>query len=264
MLSCRGLTKNYSIDGREVVALREVDLDLPKASISVVVGPSGCGKTTLLRLLAGLEQPSGGTILRDGGERAQADVTARARIGYVFQEPRLMPWLSVARNVGFVLEGRMAKAEIAARVADILAIMGLTAFAGARPDQLSGGMASRVGLARALVSGPELLLLDEPFAALDAMTRRRLQAELVALWQRLAPTIVFVTHDVEEAALLADRVYRMDGGAIVERYSNPMPRPRDATDAGIVALRREILAGLEDTDTFSIRHRPAARRGTAS
>jgi len=245
MPSCRGLGKTYRLDGRDVVALRDVDLDLPRASISVVVGPSGCGKTTLLRLLAGLEQPTGGVILRDGCESSGA---APVRVGYVFQEPRLMPWLDVARNVGFMLEGRLPKADIAARVADILAIMGLTAFASARPDQLSGGMASRVGLARALVANPDLLLLDEPFAALDAMTRRRLQAELVALWQRLSPAIVFVTHDVEEAALLADTVYRMDRGAIVARYANPMARPREPTDAGVVALRRAILAGFEEAE----------------
>ncbi|MDQ2082858.1 ABC transporter ATP-binding protein [Xanthobacteraceae bacterium Astr-EGSB] len=263
MPSCRGLGKTFRIDGRNVVALRDVDLDLPRASISVFVGPSGCGKTTLLRLLAGLEQPTSGVILRDGAEPSQA-AAERTRVGYVFQEPRLMPWLSVARNVGFNLEGRLPKVEIATRVADILSIMGLTTFASARPDQLSGGMASRVGLARALVSNPDLLLLDEPFAALDAMTRRRLQAELVALWQRLSPTIVFVTHDVEEAALLADTVYRMESGAIVARYPNSIPRPRDATDAGIVALRRAILAGLEEKAEPTSVQPSTLKRGTAS
>lgn len=236
MLECRGVSKIFRLKDRTVTALRDFDLALPPGSFTVLVGPSGCGKTTALRLLASLETPTSGTIARSAGD---------ARVGYVFQEPRLMPWLSVARNVGFALEGRMAKPEIAKRVADILDVISLHDFANARPDQLSGGMASRAGLARALVTKPELLLLDEPFAALDAMTRRRLQSELVALWQRFRPTIVFVTHDIEEAVLLGDDVCLMEKGVIAERFANPIARPRDPTDPAIVALRRAIIAGFE-------------------
>ncbi len=237
MLECRAISKTYRIEGRDVAALRDFDLQLPEGSFTVLVGPSGCGKTTALRLLAGLEQPTAGAIVRPDGKPPG--------VGYVFQEPRLMPWLSVSRNVGFALERRLPKPDIAKRVAEILDVMGLGDFAQARPGQLSGGMASRAGLARALVTRPDLLLLDEPFAALDAMTRRRLQAELVAVWQRLRPTIVFVTHDIEEAALLADSVCLMERGVIAERYANAVPRPRDPTDLAIVELRRAIIAGFE-------------------
>ncbi len=237
MLECRAISKSYRIDGREVAALRDFDLQLPAGSITVLVGPSGCGKTTALRLLAGLEQPTAGTIVRNGRDTSG--------VGYVFQEPRLMPWLSVARNVGFALERRLPKSDIAARVTEVLDVMGLGDFTEARPNQLSGGMASRAGLARALVTRPDLLLLDEPFAALDAMTRRRLQAELVTVWRHLRPTIVFVTHDIEEAALLADSVCLMERGVIAERYANPLPHPRDPTDSAIVELRRAIIAGFE-------------------
>jgi ABC-type nitrate/sulfonate/bicarbonate transport system ATPase subunit len=133
--------------------------------------------------------------------------------------------------------------------------MGLGDFAQAWPDQLSGGMASRVGLARALVTDPDLLLLDEPFATLDAMTRRRLQSELVAVWQRLKPTIVFVTHDIEEAVLLADTICLMERGLIAQRFPNPHPRPRDPTDPSIVDLRRAIIAGFEASEARNI-HMP--------
>jgi sulfonate transport system ATP-binding protein len=236
MLECRGVSKIFRLKDRIVAALRDFDLALPAGSFTVLVGPSGCGKTTALRLLAGLEVPTAGEITRGAGDSS---------VGYVFQEPRLMPWLSVARNVGFALEGQLPKSEIARRVAEILDVIGLHDFANARPDQLSGGMASRAGLARALVTKPEILLLDEPFAALDAMTRRRLQSELVALWQRFRPTIVFVTHDIEEAVLLGDDVCLMENGVIAERFANPIARLRDPTDPAIVALRRAIIAGFE-------------------
>lgn len=238
MLVCDRLGRRYAAGGRVVTALADVSLDFAPGTFTVLVGPSGCGKTTLLRLIAGLVAPTEGTIRHLGDGRPPS-------IGYVFQEPRLMPWLSVADNVGFALKGRLPPAEITARVADLLDLTGLAAFATARPSQLSGGMASRVGLARALAGDPDLLLLDEPFAALDALTRRRLQGELVALWRRRTPTVVFVTHDVEEAVLMADRVVRLDHGRVAETLAVPLPRPRDPTDAAVVALRRAVLAGLE-------------------
>ena len=241
MAELRGISKVYTADDRRIVALRSVTLDVPAGEFTVLVGPSGCGKTTILRLLAGLERPTTGTI-------STADETtggSNPAIGYVFQEPRLFPWLTVAENIAFPLRRRVSPTETKARVDAVLEMMGLAAFAGVRPDHLSGGMASRVGLARALVTQPSLLLLDEPFGALDAMTRRRLQSELTELWQRLRPTVVFVTHDVEEAVLLADAIYRMDRGAIAARYANAAPRPRNPSDADVVALRGRILAELD-------------------
>ncbi len=250
MLECRGLSRSYQVNGAEVRALSDIDLTLPTGSFTVLIGPSGCGKTTLLRLLAGLVTPSSGEIRRDippcsfGSEALQ--------VGYVFQEPRLMPWLTVAQNIGFGLKGKTNPKEWTRRVGKVLDLMRLSGFSEARPDQLSGGMASRIGLARALVGEPELLLLDEPFAALDAMTRRRLQGELTAIWAERRPTVIFVTHDVEEAVLLADTVYRLDAGRIIERYDVTAKRPRDPTSEAVTQMRRTILKDFETTGDLPV------------
>jgi sulfonate transport system ATP-binding protein len=239
MLVCENLSRRWVGRDGTATALDGVSMRLDRGTFTVLVGRSGCGKTTLLRLLAGLLPPSGGVI------RPTDPDAPPPRIGFVFQEPRLMPWLDVAANVGFALAGRLPRDEVARRTRAALAMMGLSDVEDALPHRLSGGMASRVGLARALVSDPDLLLLDEPFAALDALTRRRLQIELVDLWTLRRPTVVFVTHDVEEAVLLADRIHRIDGGRIAETIDVALPRPRTATDHRVVALRARILAGLE-------------------
>ena len=244
MLETRGLAKTFAIPGRHVAAVADVDIRLDPGSFTAIVGRSGCGKSTLLRLLASLTEPSAGHIRYSGGRKPA--------IGCVFQEPRLMPWLTVARNVAFGLRGKLSKADIDHRVAGALDLVGLAAFRDAHPDQLSGGMASRVGLARALAMEPDLLLLDEPFAALDAFTRRGLQQELSAIWRARRPTIVFITHDVEEAVLLADAVLHMDAGRIVDSIPVPLPHPREPTDPALIALRRRILQGLsQPASTFS-------------
>jgi ABC-type nitrate/sulfonate/bicarbonate transport system ATPase subunit len=236
VLELAGIGRRYAVDGSEVTALADVTLDFAPGSFTTVVGRSGCGKTTLLRILAGLEAQSEGTIRRgDAGA---------PRIGVVFQEARLMPWLDVRGNVGFGLRGRLPAREIEDRCTDALALVGLGAFARAMPGQLSGGMAQRVAIARALVLEPQLLLLDEPFAALDAFTRRAMQNELVAIWQRRRPTIVFVTHDVEEAVLLGERVLEMQAGRVVGHQALSLPYPRDPTSAETNLHRRRILARL--------------------
>lgn len=266
MLECRQINKYFSrtaytsakatanatasINGGTVHAVNNVNLALPAHSFSVLVGPSGCGKTTLLRLLSGLEQPSSGQII-DTCDSAPSAVQS-GQVGYVFQEPRLMPWLDVAKNIGFALQGRISADAIAQRVNSVLDMMGLSDFAHARPDQLSGGMASRVGLARALLSQPRLLLLDEPFAALDALTRKRLQGELVQLWQTLQPTVVFVTHDIEEAVLLGQHIYRMAAGRIVACYTQNACYPRSPTHAANVALRQQILDDFQAEASTSL------------
>ena len=236
MLELYGIGRDYSVGDRRVTALADIDLKLPAGSFTTVVGRSGCGKTTLLRVLAGLVEPTAGRLaLADG---------RRPRVGCVFQEPRLMPWLTVARNVGFGLVGRMARAEAADRVAAAIDLVGLGAFSEARPHQLSGGMAQRVAIARALVLEPELLLLDEPFAALDAFTRRALQQQLSEIWRLRRPTVVFVTHDVEEAVLLGETVIELAGGRLVGRHPIDLPFPRDATDPAVSAYRRAVLDRL--------------------
>jgi ABC-type nitrate/sulfonate/bicarbonate transport system ATPase subunit len=241
VLELSGIGRRYRVGSGEVTALADIDLSFPAGSFTTLVGRSGCGKTTLLRILAGLERPSEGEIRRNDG--------GRLRIAVVFQEARLMPWLDVAANVGFGLRGRVPRTVAAERCAAAIELVGLSAFAGAMPAQLSGGMAQRVAIARALVQEPDLLLLDEPFAALDAFTRRTMQNELVAIWQRRRPTIVFVTHDVEEAVLLGERALEMQGGRIVGREEIALPYPRDPTDPDVNLHRRAILARLMTTPT---------------
>ena len=236
MFEARNLGMRYAVAGRPVVALEGVDLDVARGSFTTVVGRSGCGKTTLLRLLAGLAEPTEGGLRFDGG--------GRPRIGYVFQEPRLMPWLSVARNAGFGLAGRLAPDIIARRVSEALDLVGLAGFAEATPEQLSGGMAQRVAIARALVLEPDLLLLDEPFGALDAFTRRTMQQELVEIWRKRRPTVVFVTHDVEEAVLLGEAIVELSQGRLVGVRPVGLPYPRDATDPLLLAHRRAVLERL--------------------
>src|SRR3954465_173977 len=201
MLQLDHLSKTYA-DGTR--ALADITLAVEEAEIVALVGGSGCGKTTLLRLIAGLDRASPGAIRLDG-ERISAPHPA---VGIVFQEPRLLPWLSVAHNVGFGLADRPA-AERRARVAHALDKVGRGGYAERWPRELSGGQQQRVAIARAFVAQPRVLLLDEPFSALDAFTRKGLHAQLLDLWTESKPTILIVTHDVGEAVTLADRVVVM-------------------------------------------------------
>lgn len=214
----RAVEVDYRGRGR---ALGPFDLTLGEGEIVALVGPSGCGKSTALRLLAGLEQPTRGEIARAAG---------RGETSLVFQAPTLAPWLSAAANVALPLElAGLPRREARERAREALARVGLAAAAGARPAQLSGGMAMRVSLARALVTRPRLLLLDEPFAALDEITRRALADDVLALWADLRPAILFVTHNVEEAVYMADRVVVMTAGpgtvAGESAVEGPLPRP---------------------------------------
>jgi NitT/TauT family transport system ATP-binding protein/sulfonate transport system ATP-binding protein len=223
-------------------ALDAFSLTLAPGELVALLGPSGCGKSTLLRLISGLEQPTSGTILGDGAPIVRPDPS---RI-LVFQDPTLFPWATVRANVATGLEARGLLKSRRGRIEEALALTDLTAFAGAYPHQLSGGMAQRAALARALVNDPALLLLDEPLGKLDSLTRLTLQEELVKLWRRRGFTALLVTHDVEEALLLAGRIIVFsDRPARVKaefRVEKPYPRHRD--DPEIVGLRREILETL--------------------
>lgn len=236
MLELRSIGKRFEVGGGIVAALSDISVALTEGSFTAVVGRSGCGKTTLLRILAGLDMPTEGTITSPQDDSC--------RVGVVFQDARLMPWLNVFENIAFGLRGRVDRRTIDQRCGAVLELVGLTAFSDAAPRQLSGGMAQRVAIARALVMEPQLLLLDEPFAALDAFTRRTMQNELVSIWRRRRPTVVFVTHDVEEAVLLGEHVLEMEQGRIVGRESVPLSYPRDPTDPAVIALRRNILGRL--------------------
>ncbi|MCC7046621.1 MAG: ABC transporter ATP-binding protein [Alphaproteobacteria bacterium] len=239
VLEILGLRKHYALGAHAVRALDGVSLSLAAGSLTAMVGRSGCGKTTLLRLIAGLDEPSGGHIRRRG---ARDGDTARRPVGMVFQEPRLMPWLTVAENVRLALHAERDEDAVRAVIDDALALVGLTAFRDARPEQLSGGMAQRAAVARALAIGADVILMDEPFGALDAFTRRTLQRELVRIWLAKRPTILFVTHDVEEAAILAERVLVMEHGRIVDDLAVDRPHPRDPVDPQLLRLRERILA----------------------
>ena len=225
-----------------VRALDGVSLEVAPGEILVVIGSSGCGKSTMLRAISGLDTPTQGKVLLDGAVIA----APHERIGIVFQEPRLLPWLRVADNVGFGLEARPNQ-ERHARVARALARVGLTDKARMWPRELSGGQAQRVAIARALVPQPQVLLLDEPFSSLDAFTRADLQVHLLDLWADLKPTLVMVTHDVEEAIVLADRimVMRTHPGRVYEEIPCDLPRPRDRQSAAFDFVKRRVLAALD-------------------
>src|SRR5436309_7123668 len=239
MLSINHVGKTYP---NAVRALDGVSLDVEPGEIVAVVGGSGCGKSTLLRLVSGLDNPTQGAVALDG----DAIVSPHEKIGIVFQEPRLLPWLTVAENVGFGLADR-PKAERAERVARQLDRVGLTDKANVWPRELSGGQAQRVALARALVMRPEVLLLDEPFSALDAFTRVDLQDHLLDLWADTKPTLLVVTHDVDEAIVLADRVMvmRPRPGQMFAEISADLPRPRDRQSAAYDHVKRRVLAALD-------------------
>jgi sulfonate transport system ATP-binding protein len=240
-----------------VHALERFSADINPGEIIAIIGGSGCGKSTLLRAIAGLDRASSGTVTLDG-----AVISApHAKIGIIFQEPRLLPWLSVADNIGFVLSDLPAGVR-REKVAAALARVGLTDKANAWPRELSGGQAQRVAIARALVPQPEVLLLDEPFSALDAFTRRDLQDHLLDLWADTRPTLILVTHDVDEAVVLADRVLvmRPRPGRLFEEIKVNLTRPRDRGSDLFERFKRHVLTALDRSLDRSLPDRDATSR----
>ena len=239
-VSIRDLSKSFAINGRRLSVLKGLNLDIRSGECLVIVGASGSGKTTLLRVLAGLEVADGGRVLIDG-KPVHGVGSDRA---VIFQEPRLLPWLTVLGNVAFGLEVRgeqRARAEERAR--DYIGLVGLSDFTDAYPRQLSGGMAQRVGIARALTVQPEILLLDEPLGALDAMTKITMQEELSRIWRDEKVTMILVTHDLEEAVYLADRVLILskEKGGRTREIDIELPRPRSRSEARFVRFREQLL-----------------------
>ena len=224
----RGVTRVYPTETGSLHALGPVDLDLRKGEFFAVVGPSGCGKSTLLEMIAALAPPSDGAVEFEG---APIGVTVPDGVGVVFQENACFPWLNVADNITFGLRRQpLAKDEIARRLDDALKLMGLSDFAAAYPAQLSGGMRQRVCIARTLVTQPRLILLDEPFGALDQQTRLLMGDELLNLWRATGATVLLITHALDEAAMLADRVAVMSSrpGKIIEIIETGWARDRDS------------------------------------
>ena len=223
----RGLAKTFSRGSREVVAVGGVDLDVHHKEFVALVGPSGCGKSTILNMVGALLSPSGGEVLVDG-ERVSG--AAPAQIGYVFQKDTVFPWRTVEQNIGVGLESRRLPAtERARKVTEAITLAGLDCFEDAFPATLSGGMRQRVALMRSLIVDPEILLMDEPFGALDMHTKLHLHGELLRLWEARQQTVLFVTHDLTEAITLADRVVVMTRrpGRIKAVFDVELPRPRD-------------------------------------
>ena len=243
MIELRGVHKEFAKGERRVLALQEIDLAVAQHEFVAILGPSGCGKSTLLNMVAGFDRPTQGSV-RVAGEEITAPSPSRC---VVFQEPALFPWLSVMDNVVFGPKTRKQPAEqYRARAAQIIEQMGLSGFERAYPAELSGGMRQRVGIARVLIMEPQVLLMDEPFGSLDAQTRSLMQELLLGLWQRHQQTVLFITHDIEEALLLADRVCVMTArpGRIKKSLEVRMQRPRSielTTSPEFNALRRQVL-----------------------
>lgn len=239
-----------------VHALARFSAEVAQGEIVAIIGGSGCGKSTLLRAIAGLERASAGAVTLD----RETITSPHAKIGIIFQEPRLLPWLSVADNIGFGLADLPA-AQRREKVARSLARVGLADKANAWPRELSGGQAQRVAIARALVPQPEVLLLDEPFSALDAFTRRDLQDHLLDLWADTRPTLVLVTHDVDEAVVLADRVLvmRPRPGRLFDQIEINLARPRDRNSPLFETFKRNVLTSLDRSLDRSVPDRDATQ-----
>ncbi len=243
ILDIQGVGKTYTLNDARIEALRDANLTIRKGEFVCLIGASGCGKSTLLRIVAGFEKPTAGSALMWS---KPIDGPGPDR-GMVFQDYGLFPWLTVRENIGFGPSSRgLGKAETRDIVERFVSLVGLTRFADAHPHQLSGGMKQRVAIARVLANDAEVVLMDEPFGALDAMTRERLQDELLDLWQRTGLTVLFVTHSIEEAIFLADRVVVMEPGPgrIASEHRIELPRPRDVASPEFNDVRRELGARL--------------------
>lgn len=240
LIRLSGVSKAYGRGSSVVTALQDVSISVAQGEFVCFVGASGCGKSTLLSLVAGLDQPSSGDVS-----------TGDQRVAFMFQEPALFPWLTAAGNIELALRARkIPKGQRRIRVAELLDVVGLTSFAAARPHQLSGGMRQRVALARALAQDADVLLMDEPFGALDTLTRNLLHGELERIVAETGLTVLFVTHNVEEAVRLADRVVVLSNrpGRIIADHAVDLPRPRTIDGAHISALAAAITADLEGTE----------------
>lgn len=244
------ISKSFEIDGQKVVALENVTFNLSEGEFAAIIGPSGCGKSTALRIIAALEEPTSGTVTIAGQPPTQQ--STEHGLGVAFQDHALLPWLNVAENIElpFRISGRPVTAE---RIDELISLVGLTEFKSARPKQLSGGMRQRVSIARALALSPQLLLLDEPFGSLDAVTRRRMNIELQRIWSEFRPSTLLVTHAVEEALFLADRIFVLTGrpGRLLREVDVPFERPRTDDTMRSEFFHRmvdEMTAALDSTE----------------
>ena len=243
LLAIRGVTKRFAVGDDEIEALARIDLSIDEGQFVCLIGASGCGKSTLLRIIAGFEEPTTGEVL----VRTKPITGPGSDRGMVFQDYALFPWMTVRRNIGFGPRQRGLPREQIREITDeFVKLVGLERFANRYPSQLSGGMKQRVAIARVLANSANILLMDEPFGALDALTREQLQHELLQIWARTGVTVIFVTHSVEEAVLLADRVLVMSAGPgrIENDIAIELPRPRDVSSPEFNTVRRDVARRL--------------------
>jgi ABC-type nitrate/sulfonate/bicarbonate transport system ATPase subunit len=242
-LVVRGVTKRFAVGDDEIEALSRVDVSIAQGEFVCLIGASGCGKSTLLRIVAGFEEPTTGNVSVHG----KPIIGPGSDRGMVFQDYALFPWMTVRQNIGFGPRQRgLPRQEIQSIADEFVKLVGLERFTDRYPAQLSGGMKQRVAIARVLANNANILLMDEPFGALDALTREQLQHELLLIWARTGVTIIFVTHSVEEAVLLADRVLVMSAGPgrIENDIMIDLPRPRDVSSPEFNVVRRDVVRRL--------------------
>lgn len=255
ILQIKNLNKDFAVDGQMVHVSDDVNLEIRDGEFVSLVGPSGCGKSTLLRIIAGLDQASDGTIMN----RERQITGISKNIGMIFQEPRLFPWLTIRKNVAYsfsLRERRKNKDKIDALVDHYLELVGLSDFAKAYPSQLSGGMKQRASIARTLIENPEILLLDEPFSALDAFTRMSMQKELLRIWEQEKKTMILVTHDIDEAIFLSDRIVVLSErpSTVQKIIEIKVSRPRDRSSYDFMEVRRQIMCELFHKDSEAIEY----------
>lgn len=243
-ITITGVNRVYTdVDGNKVNALNDVDLEIRPGEFISIIGPSGCGKTTLLRLIAGLDKPQSGELSIDGSRITDVDPER----GYVFQQGGLFPWLTVENNIAYGLKARKVFKQKKSDIRKYISMVGLDGFENSYPHQISGGMAQRVAIARALINEPKALLLDEPMGALDSFTRSDLQDKLLELWKENGTTMILVTHDIDEAIYLSDRIVIMTPrpGKISRIIDVDLPRPRQRGSGDFLSMRRDILELFE-------------------
>jgi sulfonate transport system ATP-binding protein len=247
ILSIKHLKKNFEIKGQTVETLKDVNIDIQRGEFISIVGSSGCGKSTILKLITSLEDPTEGEITIDG-EKVKGP---SEKVSMIFQESRLFPWLTVEQNIDFTISRDIPKSQRQEIVRKHIELVGLKGFEKAVPSQLSGGMQQRVSIARGLATNPEILLLDEPFGALDAFTRVNMQQETLNIWEKEKTTMILVTHDIDEAIYLSDRIVVMSTKPSVIKEVIPvkLSRPRDRSSYDFMEIRRKVMLSLFDKDS---------------
>jgi sulfonate transport system ATP-binding protein len=246
-IAIKDIGRIFSINQMEVEAIRGINLDVEDAEIVSIVGTSGCGKSTLLKIISGLDKATTGAVFIEG---RKIERPSQKDAGIIFQEPRLFPWSNVEKNIDFGLSDKISKEERTRIIREHIELVGLTGFEKALPDQLSGGMKQRVSLARTLINRPRALLLDEPFGALDAFTKISMQKEVLRIWEKEKTTMILVTHDIDEALYLGDRVVVMTSkpGRIKTIIPVGLPRPRNRTSVDFAVLRKAVYEEFFDVD----------------